>query len=102
MSAYKEWAKRNGPTQTPAANDPDRFFEFSQADLDAYAAKAFLAGSRSNFNHAVACSRKMTRWADRAEKFRKACDVLSFKLAAYQGVAVLGWACAIAAAWYWG
>lgn len=100
MSAYQEWAKRNWPTATPAANDPDRFVEFSQADLDAYAEKAFAAGRRSPRQQALHEDLQLAKACARLNL--REIDALSFRLEAYRVVAGLGWACAVGAAWYWG
>lgn len=51
MNRYQEWAAKNLPV-TVDGNDPDRFVEYSQADLDAYAERAFQSGGKYAFQYA--------------------------------------------------
>lgn len=101
---YQEWAKRNWPTV--AANDPDRFVEFSQADLDAYAEKAFAAGARGPTQERnwwrLRCDMGRAWWRLRCDMESGVSDQLradlhrqARSLLAYQCVALLGWVGAV-------
>lgn len=94
MSRYQEWAKRNWPS-CQSVDDPDRFVEYSQADLDAYAERAFAAGSRSPCPHVM-------RWIDAQDErtaSAKADQQASKRRARiYYWQALLGWAAFLALA----
>lgn len=91
MNRYQEWAKRNWPT-CQSVNDPDRFVEFSQADLDAYAEKAFAAGARGEREPFVPLSDCVPTAAllQIAQAYRRA--------RAYYWVAATGWLAFVALA----
>lgn len=100
MVKYSDWAARNLPTTVDAAN-ADRFVEYSQADLDAYAEKAFLAGGRGLDAELHAAARQfedvLANTGHHCWELQHARKALRHSLKIYWGLAATGWVAATAA-----